>query len=175
VRLAIPLLFALALPALASEEVAGLRFSVPKGWQRMRPSSLLFAAQFRIPRARHDKEDGELVLFQFEDEKGGPVSDIVERWYAQFSQPDGRASKEAAVVTTRAVNRLTVKTIDLSGSYRPQMGPMEHVSKAGYRLLAAVVDGDGERWYWRAVGPAKTIEDAQKGFDTLIDSLEVAR
>jgi hypothetical protein len=178
-RLALGVLAALALPALASAgdmERGGLRFSLPKGWEEVRSSSPLVVAQFRIPRVRSDKEDGELILFQFEDtEKGGRVSDTLERWYAQFTQPDGRASKDAAVVSTRVVNGLDVKSIDLSGTYRPLMGPMEHASKPDYRLLGAVVEGPGGRWFWRAVGPAKTMASAKAGFDGLVDSFAAGR
>jgi len=171
-RLVVAVVLAVALPAFASEEAAGLRFSVPKGWQRERPPSPLAAAQLRIPRARGDDADGEVILFRFGDAEGGGLSDNVERWYSQFKQPDGRPSKEVAVVTTRTINGLTVKTIDLSGTYRAQMGPMDNPSKPRYRLFGAVVEGNGGPWFWRAVGPAKTMEKAKEGFVTLIDSLE---
>jgi hypothetical protein len=173
-RLVVAVALAVALPAFASEEAAGLRFSVPKGWQRGQPSSPLAIVQLRIPRARGDDAGGEVVLFRFGDAKGGGLSDNVERWYSQFKQPDGRPSKEVAVVTTRTVHGLTVKTIDLSGTYRAQMGPMDNPSKPGYRLLGAVVEGHGDPWCWRAVGPAKTMEKAKEGFDKLIDSLEAS-
>jgi len=157
-------------------EAAGLRFSVPDDWQRVTSSSPLRTAQFTLPRARGDDEDGELILFTFEDPRGGgTLSNAIERWYSQFTQPDGRPSREVAVVTTRKVRDLDVKIVDLSGTYRAQMGPMEHPSRPGYRLLGAVVEGQGGPWYWRAVGPSKTIEKAKKGFDATIDSLEIAR
>jgi hypothetical protein len=178
-RSAVPLLVAIAIGAFVSDgactEVTRLRFSMPRRWERVPAGSAMRAAQFRIPKARRDKEDGELVLFQFGEAKGGGLSDNVERWYSQFTQPDGRSSKEAAVVSTRAVHGLNVKVIDLSGTYRPQMGPMEHPTKPGYRLLAAVVEGQGGPWFWRAVGPAETMAEAKEGFDALIESLEVAR
>jgi hypothetical protein len=172
-------LAALAPPALAAEtvrdEAVGLRFSVPKAWQRVERTSEVRAAQFRIPRAGKDSEDGELILFRFGTAKGGDVEDNVERWYAQFTQPDGRPSRDAAVVTTRTVGGLKVTVIDLSGTYMPQMGPMERAAKPGYRLLGAVVEGEGGPWFWRAVGPAATMARAKPGFEALVDSLEARR
>jgi hypothetical protein len=156
-------------------EAAGLRFSTPGDWQRVHSPSPLRVAQFTIPRARGDDEDGEVILFTFHDPQGGRLSDAVERWYSQFTQPDGRPSREVAAVTTRKVRDLDVKIVDLSGTYRAQMGPMERPSRPGYRLLGAVIDGRGGPWYWQAVGPSKTIEHAKKGFYATIDSLEVAR
>lgn len=180
-RVALPLLVAIAVAGAfvsdgaCSDEVAGLRFSLPRGWSRVPAGSAILDAQFRIPRARHDKEDGELALFRFGEAKGGGVSDNVARWYSQFTQPDGRSSEDVALVSTRTVHGLNVKVIDLSGTYRQQMGPMEHPAKPGYRLFGAVVEGQGGPWFWRAVGPAKTMADAKTGFDALIDSLDVAR
>jgi hypothetical protein len=52
---------------------------------------------------------------------------------------------------------------------------MDHAAKPGWRLLGAVVAGQGGPWYLRAVGPAATIKDAEKKFDALVDSLEAGR
>ena len=176
-RSRILLLLALAAPVLASDrtEVAGLRFTVPSGWKRVEPTSPVRAAQFRIPRAGRRQEDGELIVVRFADPKGGEASDFVGRWYGQFTQPDGRPSREAASVTKRDVNGLGVEVIDLAGTYRPALGPMDHESKPGWRLLGAVVQGQGGPWYLRAVGPAKTIEGARKDFDALVGSLDTPR
>jgi hypothetical protein len=153
----------------------GLRFSVPKRWERVQAASEVRGAQYRIPHARGDTEDGELVLykFTFEDDKG--IQSTIDRWYAQFTQPDGRPSKDAATVTTRTVHGLTVTRVALSGTYRPSTGPMELRNKPGYRLLGAAVEGKGGPWFWRAIGPAATMEKAESGFDELIDSLEPTR
>jgi hypothetical protein len=146
-----------------------LRFSVPDDWQRVPSPSPLRVAQFTLPHARGDDEDGELILFTFEDPQGPrTLSDAVERWYSQFTQPDGRPSREVAVVTTRKMRDLDVKIVDLSGTYRAQMGPMEHPSRPGYRLLGAVVESQGGPWYWQAVGPSKTIEQCSTCWRSLV-------
>ena len=46
------------------------------------------------------------------------VQENLERWYGQFSRPDGRPSREVAVVTTRTVNGLEVTAVDLAGTYK---------------------------------------------------------
>lgn len=178
-RAVMPLVLALAASAFASDgvrtEAGGLVFSIPDRWERVRAASPLRAAQFRIPRERGDKDDGELILFLHGETKGGGAADNVERWYSQFTQPDGRPSKDAAVVSTRTVNGLDVKVIDVSGTFRPQMGPMEHRARPAYRLLGAVVEGEGGPWFLRAVGPAKTMAAARDGFDALVNSVAVRR
>jgi hypothetical protein len=127
------------------------------------------AAQYRIP--GDGGEDGELILYYFGEGKGGGADDNLQRWYGQFEQPDGRPSKDAAVVTIRTVKGLRVTSIDLPGAYTG-MGPKAE-RKPGWRMLGAVVEGEGGPWYFKATGPAATIERAKADFDALLASLEV--
>jgi hypothetical protein len=160
--------------ALAAEtmrtEAAGLRFAVPSEWTRVPATSDVRAAQYRVPRAAGDQEDGEIVLFFFGQSKGGGVEENLARWYGQFTQADGKPSRDAAVVTTRTVNGLKVTLVDLAGSYKG-MGPDEK-AKPGYRMLAAVVEGKGGPWFFKAVGPAATVGQAKAAFVELVGGLE---
>jgi hypothetical protein len=161
---------------LVRSEAVGLRYATPKTWQRVPAVSDMRAAQFRLPRAPGDTDDGEVVLFFFGPGQGGGVQGNLDRWYAQFEQPDGRPSREAAVVVPRTVNGLTVTTVDLSGTYTARMGPAQAPpSRAGWRMLAAVVEGPGGPWFWKAVGPSRTVAAAKLGFDALVGSLEAHR
>jgi hypothetical protein len=167
---------ALALVAQAApvrHEAAGLRFAVPGDWTRVPAPSDMRAAQYRIPRAEGDPDDGEIVLFFFGPNRGGGVEENLNRWYGQFTQPDGKASKDVAVKTTRKVRDLDVTLVDLSGTYAG-MGPGA-APAPNRRMLAAIVEGKGGPWFWKAIGPAATIETAKAGFDQLIDSLELHR
>src|SRR5437870_4368422 len=98
------LALALAMPVSAGAartESANLRYAVPPTWTRVPAPSDVRAAQYTIPHAGDDKEDGELILFFFGAGKGGGADENLTRWYAQFTEPDGRPSRDAAVVTTR--------------------------------------------------------------------------
>jgi hypothetical protein len=166
------LLVALAIAAQGApvrHEAAGLRFAVPGEWTRVPAPSDVRAAQYRIPRAGGDTDDGEIVLYFFGPNRGGGVDENVTRWYGQFSQPDGRASKDVAVRTTRKVRDLDVTLVDLSGTYAGMGGVPPAPNR---RMLAAVVEGKGGPWFWKAIGPAATIDAAKPGFDELIGSLE---
>ena len=155
-------------------EAAGLRFTVPSAWTRVPAPSDVRAAQWRIPRTESDADDAELVLFYFGKGKGGGTQDNLDRWYGQFTQPDGRPSRDAAVVTIRTVNGLRVTSVDLAGTYRPQMGGGD-APKSGSRMLAAVIEGEDGPWFLRTIGPAATVAQAKAGFDTLLGSLEPHR
>lgn len=154
-----------------TKEDANLRYDVPMAWARVPAPSDMRAAQYRVP--GEAGADGEMVLFFFGKGQGGTAQANLERWYAQFTQPDGRASRDVAIVTIRTVGTLKVTTVDLSGTYSPT--PMRAggpgTSQAGARMLAAVVEGDAGPWFFRLVGPRATVAAAKVDFDALVASL----
>jgi hypothetical protein len=155
-------------------EAVGLRFSVPAGWTRVPAASDVRAAQWRIPQPA-DGQEGELVLFFFGKGKGGSAQENLDRWYAQVTEPDGRPSRDAGVVTIRTINRLRVTSLDLPGTYRPMAAGGGAEPRPGSRLLAAVVEGDDGPWFFRAAGPDATMVAAKAGFDALLGSVEPHR
>jgi hypothetical protein len=174
-------LLALVARAIAAGEVrtqaAGLRFVLPADWVRVPAPSDVRAAQWRIPRGPKDTEDGELILFFFGPGQGGTADANLDRWYGQFTQPDGRPSREAGVVTTRTVRGLKVTSVDLSGTYSAgAMGAGSGAKpKPGSRLLGAIVEGDGGPWFFKAIGPDATMAGAKAGFEALLSALEPHR
>ena len=171
------LLVAVAVAALATDmirtEAAGLRFAVPRTWDRVPAPSDVRAAQWKAHHAAGDTEDAEVVLFFFGKGKGGGVDENLDRWYGQFTEPDGRASRDAAVVTIRTVNGLRVTALDLAGTYKPgQMasGPLPP-PKRDFRMLAAVIEGDDGPWFLKMTGPQRTIAAAKADFDAVLASL----
>ena len=151
-------------------EAVGIRFAAPREWKRVPAPSELRAAQYRIPRAPGDGDDGELVLFFFGKGKGGSADDNVTRWCGQFSEPDGRAPRDMATVTSRTVRGLRVTAVDLSGTYLG--GAPGSAPRPRFRLLAAVIEGEGGPWFFKAVGPSATIGAAKPRFDALVNSLQ---
>jgi hypothetical protein len=174
------LTLALAAPAAADTvrtEAASLRYALPGAWTRVPAPSDMRAAQYTIPRAGGDTEDGEMILFFFGESKGGGVDDNLERWYGQFTQPDGKPSRDAAVLTIHTVKGLRVTAVDLSGTYAGMQAPgaAKSAPKPGFRMLAAVIEGKGGPWFFKAVGPTATLAQAKPDFDKLLDSLDVHR
>jgi hypothetical protein len=154
-------------------QAAGLRFKHPSAWTRVPAPSDMRAAQFRVPKAEGDAEDAEAVLFFFGKGKGGGAQENVERWQNQMTQPDGKPSKDAAVVTIKTVNGLKVTTLELAGTYKGMgAGGAPTAAKPGYRMLAAVIEGDPGPWFLRLVGPDATVRAARADFDALIASVE---
>ena len=78
-----------------------LLLEAPAGWKRVQPKSGIVETEFSIPSAG-DLPPGRMTVMG----AGGSVQANVERWYGQFAQPDGSATKDKA----------TTKTVKLAGS-----------------------------------------------------------
>jgi hypothetical protein len=158
------------------KEDAGLRYKVGTDWVRVPAPSDMRAAQYRVPGADGTEgKDAELVIFFFGEGQGGDAEANLERWYGQFTQPDGSASRDKAVVTIRTVNDLKVTAVDLSGTYTAMRPGGVSQPATDQRMLAAVVEGEGGPWFVRLVGPVETVEQARAKFDDLLRSLESHR
>ena len=81
---------------------AGLTYTTPAGWKPVTTASAMRVAQFALPRAAGDAQDGELVVYYFGG-SGGTVDANIERWLGQMQQPDGKPS--SAVGQARHANR----------------------------------------------------------------------
>ncbi len=151
-----------------------LRFKVPEGWVNQKPSSNMRVAQYALPKAEGDPEDGSLVLYYFGSGQGGSIDANVERWIGQMEQPGGGSSKEKAKTASVVVNGLKVTTVDVTGTYTAQMAPGSEAryNSANYRLRAAIVETPKGNYFAKLVGPEKTIARWDKEFQAYVNSFE---
>jgi hypothetical protein len=156
-------------------EAAGLRFALPRTWTRVPTMAETRAAQYRIPAAPGDSAETEFAVFFHGKGKGGGAAENLERWYSRFAPRDGRPSRDVAIVTTRSTGDLRVTAIDLSGTWIGSAAQPTGAGISGYRLLGAVVEGEGGPWILEILGPAATVDRAKPDFDLLLSSLEAHR
>lgn len=149
-----------------------LRYTSPSEWTSREPTSSMRVAEFTLPRAAGDAEDGELVVYYFGG-SGGSVEANIERWLGQMQQPDGRPSRLAARRGERTVNGLDVTTLDISGTYVAEVRPgsTERLNKPGFRMRAAVVTTPRGPYFIKSVGPARTMAHWNAALDTFVASL----
>ncbi len=151
-----------------------LKYEVPKGWISEQPASKMRRAQFRLPGVQGSK-DAILGVFYFPG-GGGSVEDNLNRWYGQFKQPDGSTTASHVQRQEKEVNGLKVTVVYVTGTYlqpqNPMMmsGPVEE--KSGYAMLAAIVDTPQGPWFFKAVGPQKTIDHWRDSFTKFVDSFK---
>lgn len=162
------LLFSIALLCLFNTafQKSSLKFTVPPGWIEEERTSSMRVAQYRLPKAEGDTENGSVVLYYFGQGQGGSTAANVERWVGQMKQPDGGSSKAVAKEDRFEVNGLKVTTVDVGGTYvaetTPGSGTFEN--KPGYRLLAAVVETPNGSYFVKLLGPEKTVAHWNESF-----------
>jgi len=151
-----------------------LHYKVPDGWVTGQPSSKIRVAQFKLPKADGDNEDGELVLYYFGANQGGTAEANIDRWISQLQQADGSSSKDKAKTESLTVNGLKITTVDVSGKYTAEMAPGsgKFYDNADYRLRAAVIETAKGNYFLKLVGPAKTVGRWEQSFTDYLKSLE---
>tara|TARA_B100000586_G_scaffold261521_1_gene228872 strand:- start:591 stop:1211 length:621 start_codon:yes stop_codon:yes gene_type:complete len=149
--------------------IGELTVTVDEGWIQEAPSSSMRLTQFRLPASERGIDDAELAVFS---SIGGSVQDNLSRWFNQFSQPDGSDSQEKARVQEFSVNEMSTTIADLTGTFTGGGMPMSQpVEKKDYRLLAAIVVGASDVYYFKLVGPDKTVERWATSFGEFIGDL----
>jgi len=159
-------------PMAARAAGAPLAFVAPAGWVAETPTSSMRKAQYRVPRSAGDAEDGECVVYHFGAGGGGGVEANVERWCAQFEQPDGRDSQAVLVRAERQVAGRVVHEVELSGTYVAETAPGSgvRVNKPEFAMRGAIVESDHGAYYVKLVGPAATVAQHAAAFRELLAS-----
>lgn len=153
--------------------VKGMTFEVPKTWKSGKPSSSMRLAQYKIGPEKGDDEAAELVLFAFPG-GGGTVDANLARWKSQFEGKDGKAPE--LKTETRKGKNVDVTFAETSGRYVAAVTPgaAEKFDKTDWSLLGAIVQTDNTGYYFKLIGPAKTVKAAKPGFEAMMKSMKVA-
>ncbi|WP_434421148.1 hypothetical protein [Nannocystis pusilla] len=154
------------------EVVPGLNYKVPEEWTRKPGSSAMRLAEFVLP---GPGGDAELAVYRFAG-GGGDAKSNVHRWRTQFAKSDGSPlGDEDGEVQEVSKPPLKVTLVDLSGTYIAQVTPgaSERYSDPNYRMLAAIVEGAGDPYFFKAVGPETTLAVWKPTFATFADAITV--
>jgi hypothetical protein len=168
----VPLLATVLCIAQATAGGGRLAFTAPDGWQPRPSASAMRVAEFVLPKADGDVEDGELIVYYFGGQ-GGDAETNITRWIGQMQQPDGRPSAAVARRSTQTVNGLAVALLDISGTYVAEVRPgsSEHHNKPGFRMRAAVVPTPRGPYFVKMLGPQRTMDKWGASFTTFLDTV----
>src|SRR4051812_16083298 len=148
-----------------------LTFKAPAAWKKEQPKSNMRAAQVRIEPTKGDEDPAELVVFAFPNGAGSVESNI-DRWEKQFVDANKR-TPEAKVEKKKGMN-VDVTRVEISGQYLSGMpGAATKSEKPNYRLLGAIITTPSTGYFFKLTGPEKTVAEASKGFDSLIESMKL--
>src|SRR5262245_16114412 len=148
-----------------------LTWDTPAAWTQEKPANPMRMAQYRVPASGGDSQDGECVVFYFGPGQGGDASSNVARWVSMFSTPSGGPVE--GKVTEQKVGERMVTRIEAAGTYQPtaMMGGAPPPKQPGSMLLGAIVPGADANWFFRCVGPEKTMAASRPSFDGFIASV----
>jgi len=175
-------LLSVALLALAAQaenkgkevELDGLKSKVPETWKAQETNSQFRAAQFTIPKADGDDRDGELVVYFFGKGGGGGVEANVKRWQQQIVPAEGKKIEDVMKKDSFKVGDVYVTVVDLQGTYQaPAFAANQKPEKIpNARMIGVVFESPNGPYFFKLVGPTKTIEANKKGFDEWLKSFK---
>lgn len=156
-------------------EIAEGKFSLkaPAGWIAKKPKTSIVETEFEVPAAEGDEAAGRVTVMG----AGGSIEANIDRWKAQFTQPEGADEKDAAKIEKKKIAGQQVHLVDLSGNYVDKAPfQAEGVLRENYRMLAAIIETsqNGKRtgnYFIKFIGPAKTVAENAAGFQQMIESL----
>jgi hypothetical protein len=156
----------------ATQTIRGgeLSFKVPTTWKKEQPKSSMRQAQIKVAPTDGDTEPAELILFAFPN-GAGSVEANIERWESQFVGPDGATPK--AQVDKKKGKNVDVVRVEVTGRFVAAVTPGadQKNNKPNSRLLGAIVTTPTAGYFFKMVGPDKTMIAARPGFDAMISSI----
>jgi hypothetical protein len=156
-------------PSAKPVRIPGLGFSVPDAWETRPPQTSMRIAEFALPESNGEAT---LVVFRFPGAAGTADANIA-RWISQFRQPNGGPSGDVAKVTSTTRAPLTLTQLDVRGRYdaqaMPGAPPQAPIDDA--RLLALIVEGTGDPYYFKLLGPTPVIDRWETAWVDLVASL----
>ena len=149
-----------------------MSLEAPEGWKRVEPKSGIVETEFSILPAEGDAQPGRMTVMG----AGGGVAQNLDRWYGQFTQPDGSSTKEKAVTKTLKLAGCTVTIVDIAGTYKDSPGgPFaggKSIDRPDYRMLAAIVETpENGSYFLKFYGPGKTVVGQSEGFRKMVEAM----
>ena len=154
-----------------TNQIGDLTYNVPDNWKEEKPSSSMRKAQFRLPGV-DNSADAEMGVFVFPG-SGGGVQANINRWMGQFQQPDGSSSMEKADIKNFESNGLPITIIYVTGTYlQGSMMGGETSEHKNYAMVAAIVETSTDPWFFKTIGPEKTINHWRSEFEAFTRTIK---
>jgi hypothetical protein len=151
-------------------KAGGLSFEVPTSWKVNQPRSQMRLLEIAIPPVEGDDKPGELVLFAFPG-GAGTVQMNVQRWQQQFTTEDG-GHPDIKTETIKAGDA-EITVVEAAGRYRTQIPTP--VDEPNFRLIGGIYTTPQTGYFFKLVGPDKTVQEAGPGFRAMLESMKRSR
>jgi hypothetical protein len=156
----------------AQSDLGGVKVTVPPGWVGEAPASSMRLAQYRLGGDKAGSDDAILAVFHFGTGQGGSIDANIERWYGQFTQPDGSDTKKLARRWSEKVGQIEVELVEMSGTFSAGMGVgAQDGPLPDQAMLGAIAQAPAGLYFFKLTGPAPTVAFWKESFLTYINSL----
>lgn len=147
--------------------IDGLTSKAPAAWKEIKTTSQMRFKQFAVPKVEGDEADAELVIYFFGTGGGGGVQANIDRWKGQFKPPEGKSIDDVAKTEEMTVGKVKVTYFDVNGTFLYKRTPMDSKveERPNHRMLAVIFESENGPYFFRFVGPEKTVTHHKKGFD----------
>lgn len=148
-----------------------LLLDAPKSWVRRPPKNKLIEHEFAIPSGQDEKPEGRFTAMG----AFGSLEANMSRWFGQFAQTDGSATKDKAKVEKRMIAGLEVHYVDVAGEFKDSPMPgAPVVMRPDYRMLGAIIVTEkmGQH-FLKFYGPKEVVAANEKAFEEMLNSLRL--
>jgi len=145
----------------------------PKEWTIKPVTSSMRAAHFEV--SGKAGEEAELVVFYFGEGGAGGVEANLERWLGQFTQPDGKASKDVAKIEKTKFAGQEATVVSVTGRYATSQmaGGPPPVDVALGAMIGAIVSSPSGPYYFKLTGVKKTVDANAARFRAMLASMKL--
>lgn len=159
-------------PATREIQVGPLVLRAPSAWELRKPSSRMRLAEIVVPAENDNAEALVIVAYHF-PRRGGTVDANVERWFGQFSPPEGKSAADVQKREEVRKNDIFVTLVETVGTYNdrgPTMGG-QAVARPDYMLLGAIVPSEKGPYFFKFVGPKSALTARREDFRKAMTSV----
>lgn len=153
-------------------EINGLKATTPPEWKEETPGPLRFM-QFKLPRVKGDKLDGEVVIFK---DLRDTVEGNIKRWKDDFKPPEGKKIDDVTKVEEVKVGDTKMTYVQIEGTFLYKMRPRDPSEKPqprpDFKRLGLIFDVKGSPVQVRLTGPSATVDHYKKGFEEWFKSFK---
>ena len=150
-----------------------LELTVSGDWKKVAPKSRIVEFEFSVPAIEGDEQPGRVTVMG----AGGGIEANIDRWIAQFSQPDGGETKARAKIDEKTIGGQKVYVVDIAGTYddRPPFAG-NGVMREKYRMLSMIIETEKlGNYFVKFYGPEATVEKNKGAFDEMVKSLQTKK
>ncbi len=148
-----------------------LSADVPSEWTRRPPKSSMRLAELVLP---GPGGDAVLAIYRFAGGAGGVEANIL-RWKGQFTPPVGKTIDDVSTVATEERAPFKITRLDIHGTNSAAVMPGEAArhDAPDSRMLAAIVEGSGDPFFFKVVGTAATLDVWAPAFEKMLGGVRI--